>query len=203
MSEEAYEIPVTTLFTIAQPNAALDHVQELAAVEVRGVEGPNVSKAIQALKHIGRKDVSDAVAKMWDFDALKVMAQAWSRSQKIRKAIAESVAAPTKPKTAPLSEHVIESRHRPRLVLTIGGADWCQIEFGIVLSLTIESAELTLLAGKLTHVRLGPATGKVKMECKGVEIKEFHHEFKLVPEYPLKNPMDLTGWAAAAAKEHG
>jgi hypothetical protein len=69
------------------------------------------------------------------------------------------------------------------------------------LSVAIESAELDLLGGHLTDVRLGPATGKVKMVCKGVELKEFHHEFKLLPKYHLKSPLDLSRFAASAARE--
>jgi hypothetical protein len=39
------------------------------------------------------------------------------------------------------------------------------------------------------------------MECKGVELKEFHHEVKLLPKYHLKSPLDLSRFAASAARE--
>src|SRR5260221_2684745 len=199
MNERVEEITIRSLFELTAGDDALGRVRQLAAVEVSGVEAPDVGKAVRALESVPRRQVAAAVEKMRDFDALQVLAQGWSRARKIQKAIAASVAAPSTPKSAALSEHVIESVHKPRLVLSIAGSDWCQVEFRIVLSVTLESAELELLGGRLTGVRLGPATGKMKMECKDVELKEFHHDFRLLPEYRLKSPLDLAAFAAPVA----
>ena len=199
MSESIEEMPVTTLFEVTQRDAALHRVTELAALEVSGIEAPNVQKAVKAFKAVSRNDLSSAVEKMWDVDVIQVLAQGWSRAQKIRAAITDSAGAPGKLKTADLSEHVIESIHKPRLVLSIAGSDWCQVEFRIALSVAVHSAQLGLLGGVLTEIRLGPSTGKVKMDCKGVELKEFHHEFSLFPAYKLKRPLDLKPFAKHGA----
>ena len=191
MSDTMDEVPVTTLFTVTGRNEAIGEVTEYASLEVAGVEAPDVHKAVKAFKSVSRKDLSEAVERLSDVDVIQVLAQGWSRARKIRSAIAESAAAPGKLKTVDLSEHVIESVHKPRLVLSVAGSDWCQVEFKVSLSLAIHSAQLGLLGGVLTEVRLGPATGKVKMECKGVEIKEFHHDFTLFPAHKLKRPLDL------------
>lgn len=195
MTDAIDEVPLTTLFAVTHRDDALDRVNELAVMEVSGVEAPDVRKAVKAFKSVTRHDLSSAVEKMWDLDVIKVMAEGWSRAQKIRTAITESAGTPGKLKTVDLSEHVIESAHKPRLVLSIAGSDWCQVEFRIGLSLAIHSAQLGLLGGVLTEIRLGPSTGKVKLECKGVELKEFHHEFKLFEAYKLKRPIDLKVFA--------
>jgi hypothetical protein len=199
-SPAATEEKLIDVLRVGHVAPGLDRVSEVAALRVGGIEAPDTAKIAAALKRYSRADFAEELNKLWDIDAVNVIAAAWSGAIKVRAAVRDSLAAPDSDKSVDLPAHKIESVHRPRLVLSVGGADWCQLDFELTLCVSLASARLTLRAGRLVAMRIGVASASLKLECEDIEIKEFKREaLKLAPEHRFEPPLDLSRFAAAPA----
>ncbi len=105
----------------------------------------------------------------------------------------ESLAASAADQPVELPAHTFEATLKPRLVISLGGVDWCDIDFELALAATLRSATLHISAGRLTVVQLGQVKGSVKLSCEGTEVREYAREVKLLPEYRLDPPIALAG----------
>ena len=125
----------------------------------------------------------------FEVDPFALMARAWSQIAKVRDAIKKSLGPPPVAASVPLLKHDIDAKLRPRLVLSVEGVDWCDVEFEIKLALAIESAELELFGGALRAVRLGKVTGSVTLSCQGTPVEAFRRDLKFEPRYEFDPPI--------------
>ena len=187
------------LLRVGHVEAGLDRVSEIAALRVRGVEAPDAAAIAGALGRLKRADLGAALREMCDIDPIHVVACAWGGACDVRRAIRASLDDPRSERSVELPKHTIESVHRPRLVLSVVGADWCCVEFKLTLAVTLASARLALLGGRLVGARLGLVSGSLKVECEDIEIDEFaRKDLGLLPEYRFVVPIDLSRFAASA-----
>ena len=127
--------------------------------------------------------------KAFAVDPFKLMAQAWAQIAKVRDAVKKSLGPPPAVASVALLKHDIDAKLRPRLVLSVEGIDWCDVEFELKLALAIESAELELFGGALRAVRLGKVTGSVTLACQGVPVEAFRRELKFESHYEFDPPI--------------
>lgn len=125
----------------------------------------------------------------FDVEPFALMARAWSQIAKVRDAVKKSIGPPPVAASVALLKHDIDAKLKPRLVLSIEGVDWCDVEFEVKLALAIESAELELFGGALRAVRLGKATGSVTLSCQGVPVEAFRRELKFDTSYVFDPPI--------------
>jgi hypothetical protein len=72
--------------------------------------------------------------------------------------------------------------HEPRLVLEVNGIDWLDVRLGLTLKVTMESAHLEVLDGRLLSVSLGEPTGALSLHCQGQEVAAFKRAVNSKPQ---------------------
>lgn len=160
-------------------------VRRLAALR-GGVDGSLLGKAIADWTP---ERLNADLEKAFDVDPFALMAKAWSQIAKVRDAVKKSIGPPPTSASVPLLKHDIDAKIRPRLVLSVEGVDWCDVEFELKLALALESAELELFGGALRAVRLGKVTGSVTLACQGVPVEAFRRELKFESRYEFDPPI--------------
>lgn len=160
-------------------------VRRLAALR-GGVDGSLLGKAIADWTP---ERLNADLEKAFDVDPFALMAKAWSQIAKVRDAVKKSIGPPPTSASVPLLKHDIDAKIRPRLVLSVEGVDWCDVEFELKLALALESAELELFDGALRAVRLGKVTGSVTLACQGVPVEAFRRELKFESRYEFDPPI--------------
>ena len=76
----------------------------------------------------------------------------------------------------------------PRLVLSVLGVDWCDLELEVKLVLALDSAELEFDEGHLRSVKLGKAKGSVTVSCNGAPLPSLQRELKFKSAYRIAPP---------------
>ncbi len=71
-----------------------------------------------------------------------------------------------------LGHHVISSTHKPRVEVRLGPTTLATVEFEVELELNVESAILTLQAGRIKEVAVGKCVGKGTLSCEGAVLVE-------------------------------
>ena len=160
-------------------------VRRLAALR-GGVDGSLLGRAIADWTP---EKLNADLAKAFDVDPFALMARAWSQIKKVRDAVNKSIGPPPAAASVPLLKHDIDAKLRPRLVLSVEGVDWCDVEFELKLALAIESAELELFGGALRALRLGKVTGSVTLACQGIPVEAFRRELKFDSNYVFDPPI--------------
>jgi len=127
--------------------------------------------------------------KAFAVDPFALMARAWSQIGKVGDAVKKSLGPPPVAAGVPLLKHDIDSKLRPRLVLSVEGVDFCDVEFELKLALALESAELELFDGALRAVRLGKVTGSVTLACQGMPVEAFRRELRFESSYVFDPPI--------------
>jgi hypothetical protein len=165
--------------------AGTSEVRRIAAL--RGdVDGSLLGRAIAAWTP---ERLNADLEKAFDVDPFALMAKAWSQIAKVRDAIKKSLGPPPAAASVPLLKHDIDAKVRPRLVLSVEGVDWCDVEFELKLALALESAELELFDGALRAVRLGKVTGSVTLACQGVPVESFRRDLRFESGYVFDPPI--------------
>lgn len=160
-------------------------VRRLAALR-GGVDGSLLGKAIADWTP---ERLNADLEKAFAVDPFTLMAKAWSQIAKVRDAVRKSLGPPPAAASVALLKHDIDAKLRPRLVLSVEGVDWCDVEFELKLALALESAELELFAGGLRAVRLGKVTGSVTLACQGIPVEAFRRELKFDSNYAFDPPI--------------
>ncbi len=173
-------------------------VRRLAAL--RG--GVDASLLGRALADWTTEKLEADLERAFDADPFALMAKAWSQIAKVRDAVNKSAGPPPAAASVPLLKHDIDARLRPRLVLSVEGVDWCDVEFELKLALAIESAELELFGGALRALRLGKVTGSLTLACQGIPVEAFRRELKFDSSYVFDPPI-LGGVHAASSAATG
>lgn len=170
-------------------------VCRLAAAVRGGVDGSVLGKAIADWTPAR---LQADLEKAFDVEPFALMAKAWAQIEKVRDAVAKSVGPPPAAASVPLLKHDIDAKLRPRLVLSVEGVDWCDVEFEVKLALALESAELELFGGALRAVKLGKVVGSVTLACQGIPVEAFRRELKFDSSYVFDPPILGRGNGEAA-----
>lgn len=160
-------------------------VRRLAALR-GGVDGSLLGKAIADWTP---ERLNADLEKAFAVDPFALMAQAWAQIAKVRDAVKKSLGPPPATANVPLLKHDIDAKIRPRLVLSVEGVDWCDVEFEVKLALALESADLELFGGALRAVRLGKVTGSITLACQGMPVEAFRRELKFESRYEFDPPI--------------
>jgi hypothetical protein len=170
----------------------IQRATELAALRVGLVDSPDARGIQEKLRHVGPEALSAQLKRMLDVDLLSLLAGAWGQVRRVRDAAKESLKEPAATQTVELPRHTFEATVKPRLVLSVAGVDWGDVDFELALTATLTSATLSIEAGQLTAVQLGPVTGSVRFSCEGTELREYAREVNLLPAYRLDPPIPLS-----------
>ncbi len=161
-----------------------------AAVALRGgIDKKSISVLDRALDAWNLDAVATDLDKAFALDPFALMAKAWNQIAEVRKAVTASTGPPPAPAFVPLLKHAIDAKLRPRLVLSVQGMDWFDIEFELKLALEIESAELELLGGALAAVKLGKVVGGLTLACQGNQVPAFKRNLKFRAQYRFNPPI--------------
>jgi hypothetical protein len=177
------------LATLSQDDGDLARVRELAALRLRDADPGNATLMGIALNAWSPAQVKQCLAEALTFDPFALMAQAWEQVAGVRDARERSIGPPATSQGWALLKHDIEARIQPRLVLSIRGVDWCDLELEVELVLAIESAELEFVEGHLRAVKLGKAKGRATVSCNGAPLPSLERELKFKAAYRVAAPM--------------
>lgn len=167
----------------------LGEVRRLAAVGVSGVDAQHATVLGRKVADWSVQALGDELNEAFDLDAMALLAQGWSQVRKVARAVRDSRGTPPKAQTATLLKHDLEARVQPRLVLQLGGVDWCDIELDLSLKLTVEAAQLEFLDGALVALTLAKPTGSVTLKCEGQEVAAFKRSLTLHEAYKFDPPL--------------
>jgi hypothetical protein len=169
----------------------IQRATELAALRVGLVDSPDARGIQEKLRHVRPDALGTQLRKMLDVDLLSLLAGAWGQVRRVRDAAKASLKEPASEQTVELPRHTFEATLKPRLVLSVAGVDWGDVDFELDLTATLTSATLHIAAGRLSAVQLGPVTGSVKFFCEGTELHEYAREVNLLPAYHVDPPIPL------------
>jgi hypothetical protein len=172
-------------------SAGTGRITDVAAVRVGLIDAPDAKAVQESLRAIEPQHLADELHKMLDVDLFKLFAGAWRQLHKIKQAVTKSVGPPPAEQLVDLPRHEVAGKLKPRLVLSLAGVDFADIDFEIALSVSIQSAKLTIAGGALTAVRFGDVKGTIKLSCEGTEIHEYARELKLLGDYRITRPIAL------------
>lgn len=185
--------PLYHLLELQRNGNGVEEVRRLAALSVGNVDADGASLLGRKVSEWASADVAKEIEQAFTIDPFTLLAKAWGQVRKVRKAIESSRGPPPQPQTVALMEHEIDAKLEPRLVLEVNGIDWFDLKLGLALELSVQSARLEFLDGKLTSVSLGNPTGTLSLHCQDQEVAAFKRDVKLRAEYRLEPPMALPG----------
>jgi hypothetical protein len=177
----------------------LHEVQRLASVSVGGTGAEDTQLLGRKLADWAKADLRQELAQAFDVDPFTLLAAGWAQLRKVRKAVKASHGPPPQVQAAALLKHDLEARLSPRLVLNVGGVDWCDLRFTLSLKLTVEAAELSWLDGRLVSLRWVKPVGSVTLQCQGQDLAAFRRNVAFAPEYDFDPPLEWPHPAVADA----
>jgi hypothetical protein len=163
-------------------------VRKLAALR-GGLDDKSVIVLDRAIADWSVAGVAGDLEKAFALDPFTMMAKGWSQIANVRKAVKASLGPPAKEERVALLKHDMDIKLKPRLVLTVAGVDWCDVDFELKLGLSIESAELELWGGALRAVGLGKVSGSLTVSCRGAPIPAFKRDLKFDRHYAFDPPI--------------
>ena len=184
------------LIAVHSHTDGVDEVRKLAALR-GGLDAHGVSVLDRAISDWSVDSAMRDLNQAFALDPFVMMAKGWTQVAKVRKAVKSSLGPPAASASAALFKHDLDIKVKPRLVLTVAGVDWCDVDFELKLGLAIESAELELFGGALRSVKLGKVTGSVTVSCRGTPIPAFKRDLKFSTHYEFEPPILAPRSAAA------
>lgn len=194
MEQTTVEQPETRLIDVLnvhRVSAGTGRVTDVAALRVGGIDVPDAKAVQDALRALEPQRLADAMQSMLDVDLFGLFAGAWRQLRKVQQAVKKSVGPPPAEQQVDLPRHQVAGKLKPRLVLSLADVDFADVDFVIALSVSIQSAKLTIAGGALTAVRFGDVKGSIKLACEGTEIHEYARELKLLDAYRFARPLAL------------
>lgn len=176
------------LLAIHDHPSAVDDVRRIAALQ-GGLDEKGVTVLGRAIDDWSVANAASDLEKAFALDPFVMMAKGWTQVSNVRKAVKTSLGPPPVAATAALLKHEIDVKVKPRLVLSVDGVDWCDVDFEVRLALAIDSAELELYGGGLRAIKLGKVGGSVTVSCRGTPIPSFKRELKFRPQYTFDPPI--------------
>ena len=176
------------LLEIDRQPEGIETVRQLAALR-GGLDDKGFIVLGRAVSEWSPKSVEDDLKKAFALDPWAMMAKGWTQVANVRAAVKSSQGPPATTASAALLKHDLDIKIKPRLVLSVGGVDWCDVDFEVKLMLAIESAELELFDGALCALKLGKVTGSINVSCRDTPIPAFKHDLKFRSEYRFDPPV--------------
>lgn len=188
---ERADVRLYDVLDIQRADGGLNRVNDVAALRVGLIDAPDAQAVKDKLRAFEPGALADAMHDMLDVDAFKLFAGAWRQLRQVKQAVQKSLGPPPSDQSVDLPRHEVAGKLKPRLVVSMAGVDFADIDFEISLSASIQSAKLTLHNGALVAARFGDVKGTLKLSCEGTEIREYARTLKLLPEYRFAHPIRL------------
>ena len=101
-----------------------------------------------------------------------ILAGAWLKTEMLRDYRDKSLANPTETMTVALSEHTIQSTHRPSIDILVNNTrvDGLALEIGV--EMVFEGLALTIRNGRVMAIRPGNCTCSGRISCKDITLLE-------------------------------
>jgi hypothetical protein len=176
---------------VQRVDGGLNRVSDVAALRVGLIDAQDAQAVKDKLRALEPQALADALHDMLDVDLFKLFAGAWRQLHRVKQAVQKSVGPPPSDQSVDLPRHEVAGKLKPRLVLSLAGVDFADIDFEIKLAAAIQSAKLTLHGGALTAVRFGDVKATIKLACEGTEIREYARDLKLLSDYRFAHPIKL------------
>ena len=143
------------------------------------------TEGIGQLPAFGIGGISGALAShlraLFPNDIGQLLTAAWNNSLTLRQYLEKSAQAPGKDTFLQLSEHKIESKHRPHVALMKDGVEIARVPFDASFELVLQGAVLRLRDGVVQEIQTGRVKGKVTVKCFGAVIVRKEVDPKTVP----------------------
>lgn len=167
---------------------SVEDVRRLASFQ-GGLDAKSVTILDRAVTDWNLATAASDLEKAFALDPFVMMAKGWSQVAAVRKAVKTSLGPPPARADVALLKHDLDIKLKPRLVLSVEGVDWFDVDFEVKLSVAIEAAELALFGGGLQAVQLGKATGAIGVSCRGAPIPSLKRELKFRSQYRFDPPI--------------
>ena len=142
------------------------HVATLSravALHVKGakIDAPAIGDALQS-----------GLDSVLNVELSAIVAGAWLKTEMLRDYRDKSLANPAETMTVALSEHTIQSTHRPSIVILVNNKriDGLALEIGI--EMVFEGLTLTIQNGRVMAIRPGTCTCSGRISCKDITLLE-------------------------------
>lgn len=150
----------------------------------------------QTGKSFWNKVLPEAVNKVDDLLNIKVsdiMVSAWNNYGSLRKYADRKKYPPEKTVLFPLVEHTIKSTHKPYVEIWLNESKVGQVNFEIILALTLKALALKIKDGKVMEIKSGSCVGKGTIKCENVQIHKMESkEIQLPGSIPLGDGVEIT-----------
>lgn len=184
------------LLSLHARDPGVGEVRRLATVGVEGVDAEHAKLLGRKVADWSLDKLGDDLRQAFDLDPFELLARGWTQLRGVRRALKTSAGPPPTAQVVALLKHDLEARVEPRLVLQVGGLDWCDVKLALVVKLTVEAAELHFFDAALVDLKLGKPTGSLALLCEGHEVSAFKRSLTLKPAYHFDPPLR---WPAPAA----
>ena len=184
-----------TLYQLLTVGSSPDGVAELrqfASVSVGNVDAKGASVFAKSLSEWADTDLNKELKKALAPDPFALMAKAWVQVREVREAVKISKGPPATTHTCSVLKHEIEAKLEPRLVLNVGGIDWCDVKLAVVLKLNFDSVNLEWTDGSLSGLEAGNPSGTISLKCAEQEVKAFKRDLKLKASYRFEKAVAIT-----------
>jgi hypothetical protein len=131
-------------------------------------------------------DLSPEVTGLFNIPITRIFLGAWEKAEALREQLELSRQTPEDTFSLSLSEHALTSEFHPRIDVKVGSATVKKITFTVRLSLTLNSVELRIKKGRITHINAGRFSGSGSILYADFKLasKEFA-SFELLPRTPI------------------
>ena len=130
------------------------------------------------------KQLDEQITSMLDVSLSDIIAGAWKKLPALRECLQ---APPGETRLVTLSEHSIESKHRPQLVIRWPGGERA-IEFELKLSLQLEALHLHIRSRRIIGASAGQWSAAAAFRCTDPDVMLLN---KQTQKYPLAGSVDF------------
>jgi len=170
-----------------------------------GASSFDAGPVLGGLGHLGKavlsgNSLADAMAKgltqALDIDLGAVIGPAWMTLDSVRAALKATREDDAATAHVPLAAHQIKSTHSPAVTLMVSGFPHIDLAFAVDFVLKIDSAELGIAGGRISHLRSGGLTAQATLKFAGKTLAE-----KSTPRFDLPGRLHFPAPKAEDAVE--
>jgi len=132
-----------------------------------------ISKEIKGVKWTASKlQILEKIGELLDIKVLSIFISSWKKSEEIKKILDESVASPDEKFEINLSEHKIESDHKPYIEVMFKNMSLYKIEFDLNLSFTLHGFILKIQNGNIYGIDPGVCNAQGTLSWEKIKLLE-------------------------------
>lgn len=117
-------------------------------------------------------DVAEKAFGLFDIKLPNIFWMSWRKADEVRWALAESKKTPEASKSLELADHVISSKHKPRIDVRIHNVTVKEIEFVVTLTFRLKGFVLVIKAGEIEEILTGRCEIEGKIQYQDLTIAE-------------------------------